>query len=1075
MLAFLRSLALLAVVLVGAPIALIAAARSRFDGGAPFHGVPSPTDWEFARIRAALTDRLTDQTIADVVIRLSLTVVWIAVAVMVVTIVAELIHMLRHDGLAMPDIRGLGLPQSAARFIAAGLLVVVPMISGPGRAVARDGAELIPTARAASVVEMTTSATPDNVWLGRADPAGTFSAGSTDTPRPSTVDEPALTAAPTSASVATGQHVVVAGDSIFSIAERHAGPDQQTVAAYADRLLDLNLGQQMPDGQRFTNAAYIEVGWVLQLPASPAAAVSRPVSSVSDGTGRHVVAEGESLWSIADDELGDAERWPEIFAANEGRTFDDGRRLDDADLIQPGWELQVPVDETAAPSVSPDAAPEAGSEAPAVIDQVDLPSSEAPMDVVIEPVIADRGEMPGVPGVPDNVWTSHPVEAAPGAPAVSEEASEAATPLAPATGTSHVAGPRDAAEQDTPQLLTLGRAAMLSGGVLTLLAVRRRKQLRGARPRARLPEPPPEAAATERALRAIDSGERFARVDVAIRATASALIRSDARLLAVLVADDGAIELSASRSVQLDPPWEGDGDRWQLPATTPLELLADAARRVGAPSPTLVQLGRDDSGRDVYVDLEGIEALEIGGPGGQADAIVAALAASLAGSVLAEVTTLIGVGVPDEAFLGHRLHVPVRDSQQAFEAARRAIGSTATQTRTTFELRSRATAGETWEPAVVLVGAAVGNLVPPKDRTGLAVVSASPIHGPSSRLAPAGGSWSLLPADVRLTPVGLSRADLAALSALVEVAEPVDPIEPELVDDDFTLAPPVDRSIWDDAVANRGEDRVPVDQVFDLAPRRDTSELPWRILVRLVGPVEVGDADGTLVGFERSKTRELLAWLATHRTRATRTSARTALWELDVRDSTFANVVSEARRSLARLVPPPGDDEWVGRTMTDALPLHELVRTDADIIEFALDVARLQPPAQAIATLSPAVDLIEGVPFEGTSYLWPDAEGITSNLVLLPTTASTELAAHCLSVGDIEGVFAATGRGLRVLPGHEELIGLRMHAHARAGDHAGVRQEWESYERVINADPWSDGEPSPKLVELRRELLNPSR
>jgi two-component SAPR family response regulator len=199
------------------------------------------------------------------------------------------------------------------------------------------------------------------------------------------------------------------------------------------------------------------------------------------------------------------------------------------------------------------------------------------------------------------------------------------------------------------------------------------------------------------------------------------------------------------------------------------------------------------------------------------------------------------------------------------------------------------------------------------------------------------------------------------------------------------------------------------------------------------------------------------------------------LWELDVRDSTFANVVSEARRSLARLVPPPAGDEWVGRTMTDALPLHELVRTDADLIEFALTAARLQPPAQAIDTLSPAVDLIEGMPFEGTSYLWPDAEGITSNLVLLATTAASELAAHCLSVGDIEGVFDASGRGLRVLPGHEELIGLRMHAHARAGDHAGVRHEWESYERVINADPWSDGEPSSKLVDLRRELLNPSR
>ena len=32
--------------------------------------------------------------------------------------------------------------------------------------------------------------------------------------------------------------------------------------------------------------------------------------------------------------------------------------------------------------------------------------------------------------------------------------------------------------------------------------------------------------------------------------------------------------------------------------------------------------------------------------------------------------------------------------------------------------------------------------------------------------------------------------------------------------------------------------------------------------------------------------------------RPVRTAARTALWELDVRDATFANVVSEARRSL---------------------------------------------------------------------------------------------------------------------------------------------------------------------------------
>ena len=111
------------------------------------------------------------------------------------------------------------------------------------------------------------------------------------------------------------------------------------------------------------------------------------------------------------------------------------------------------------------------------------------------------------------------------------------------------------------------------------------------------------------------------------------------------------------------------------------------------------------------------------------------------------------------------------------------------------------------------------------------------------------------------------------------------------------------------------------------------------------------------------------------------------------------------------------------------------------------------------------------MPFEGTEYLWPDAEGITSQLVLLATSVTTELAERCLAIGDVDGVFDATGRGLQVLPGHEGLIALRMRAHARAGDHAGVRQEWEQYERVITADPWSDGEPAPELVDLRRQLL----
>ena len=217
-----------------------------------------------------------------------------------------------------------------------------------------------------------------------------------------------------------------------------------------------------------------------------------------------------------------------------------------------------------------------------------------------------------------------------------------------------------------------------------------------------------------------------------------------------------------------------------------------------------------------------------------------------------------------------------------------------------------------------------------------------------------------------------------------------------------------------------------------------------------------------------------MVWLTQHRHRPTRASARTALWDLTVRDATFSNVVSDARRTMAKVVAPPEGQEWIGRTMNEDLPLHDLVVSDVELLADRVVAARgCQPPA-AITILRPGVALIQGMPFAGTSYLWPDAEGITSSLVLLATSAAGELAAHYLTVGDIDGVFWATGQGLKVLAGHEELIALRMRAHAYRGDLAGVRSEWDSYERAVNADTWAAAEPSPKLVELRRELLSPS-
>jgi hypothetical protein len=136
-------------------------------------------------------------------------------------------------------------------------------------------------------------------------------------------------------------------------------------------------------------------------------------------------------------------------------------------------------------------------------------------------------------------------------------------------------------------------------------------------------------------------------------------------------------------------------------------------------------------------------------------------------------------------------------------------------------------------------------------------------------------------------------------------------------------------------------------------------------MVRVFGRVGVHTATGSEVRFERAKALELVTWQAHHRGRLLRSAARTALWDLDVSDATFANVVSAARRTLDRAVVPGPGGHWLGKTTGDELPLHEAVVSDADLIAAAVDAARGLPPKEAVAVLRPAMDLVDGMPFAG--------------------------------------------------------------------------------------------------------------
>jgi hypothetical protein len=449
---------------------------------------------------------------------------------------------------------------------------------------------------------------------------------------------------------------------------------------------------------------------------------------------------------------------------------------------------------------------------------------------------------------------------------------------------------------------------------------------------------------------------------------------------------------------------------------------------------------------------------------------------------LSDGTTTVGVGLDERAAAAVHEHVGSLD--EALELAA-TVSPTGPAGRSSFALRARVTGGEAWNPVVVLVGAAaeaaeITPAVAASGRSAVALVVAGTVHAAPWSLRHTDRSWSLEPLGLRLVPDAEPRAGGTAPvpGGVAAVAgellgrgahELFEPRPTAVAGDRAEVTPAVGPSGAPATISAAAH----TNQSASSNGRRSGVEAPAHrsLMVTVLGPVQLVDGQGVANRFERAKALELIAWMATHRGHSTRSAARTALWDVDVRDATFANVVSEARRAMARHAEPPPGDEWLRRTMTEELVLHPAVVSDVDVVRDLLGRARAAGRDEAMEVLRPAVEMVRGVPFAGTGYLWPTAEGISSNLVVLATSVAVEYGRRALEAGDVDGVLWATAKGLHVIAGQEGLIELRMRAHAEAGDVSGVRLEWDAYERVVSGDPWGDGEPAPKLVGLRQELL----
>jgi hypothetical protein len=240
----------------------------------------------------------------------------------------------------------------------------------------------------------------------------------------------------------------------------------------------------------------------------------------------------------------------------------------------------------------------------------------------------------------------------------------------------------------------------------------------------------------------------------------------------------------------------------------------------------------------------------------------------------------------------------------------------------------------------------------------------------------------------------------------------------------------------------------------------------WKICVRIMGPVEVADRSWDALRFEKSKSTELLTWLVTHRERPTRIAARTALWEMSIENSTFNNVVSGVRKAINQ-----NGNNLLERESNDVLKVGAEVITDVQILEAAIDRVKNKGADEDFIMLRDALGLVRDLPFAGEDYVWADTEGITSNVVLTVITGALMLSDFYLSRQDLNGVFWATGQGLKALRGHEELIALRMKAHAQQRNISGINSEWLAYERVRIADDRFLDREHNEIAKLRDSLL----
>jgi hypothetical protein len=204
---------------------------------------------------------------------------------------------------------------------------------------------------------------------------------------------------------------------------------------------------------------------------------------------------------------------------------------------------------------------------------------------------------------------------------------------------------------------------------------------------------------------------------------------------------------------------------------------------------------------------------------------------------------------------------------------------------------------------------------------------------------------------------------------------------------------------------------------------RVSSECEWEVVVRLFGYPRVENRKGNSVDFRKRKALELLTWLSINRDRPLRSAARTAMWESNISDSSFATVVSDMRRCLSELCPHVSPRDWAPPTFTDDIVLSKKIVTDVELLRNAWQ--RFETDRSTFTEVVAELSRVRDLPFAGANYCWPDIDGSTTRFVMMGANIAREVAYWAYDNKKWDEVTIAATAGLRLLPGDEELLDLQ--------------------------------------------------